>query len=360
MKKYVSFIVVILTLAMLVATSGCTSNQLTLSAQDYNQQGLSLANQGKYEDAIAAYTSAIYLNSQDAQFYVNRGTAYLNMKQYDLAIADFDKAIELDPNLAEAYAGRGCAYMNKGGAYRIFAIMNFNKVIELSKNADLTAYARQMLENLTQNPPLGGVIPLPPVIDYPPAPIMDNGTQQGNVNTTSAILGPWQGTFEVTNILTADTPYGESWQCESKGEFSFNMVKTGEYFIEPQGSGTIKGYFEGNFGGQTLDISDTANIEATFQVTGYKRNNMGRDLNDTYLYFDNASPRFVPITRSVRRRDGTIEIFQYGEIGVLPNFLNLTLESLEFKDGATITKDFFSRENNIEHTRVVVTIRKID
>ncbi len=181
MKKSVSFIVAILTLAMLVATSGCTSNKPNLSAQDYNQQGLSLATQGKYKDAVASYTRAIQLNSQEAQFYVNRGTAYLNMTEFDLAIADFDQAIKLDPNLAEAYAGRGYAYMNKGGVYLNLAIADFNIVLLKSKNADLINYAKQMLENLTKTPPFLAVIPLPPVIDTPPEPIINNGTQQGNV-----------------------------------------------------------------------------------------------------------------------------------------------------------------------------------
>lgn len=181
MKKSVSFIVAILTLAILVATSGCTSNKSNLSAQDYNQQGLSLATQGKYKDAVASYTRAIQLNSQEAQFYVNRGTAYLNMKEFDLAIADFDQAIKLDPNLAEAYAGRGYAYMNKGGVYLNLAIADFNSVLLKSKNADLINYAKQMLENLTKTPPFLAVIPLPPVIDTPPEPIIIDGTQKDNV-----------------------------------------------------------------------------------------------------------------------------------------------------------------------------------
>ncbi len=355
MKKYVLFTIIILTLAMLVATSGCTSNKPNLTAEDYNQQGLALANQGKYKEAIDEYTKAIKLNSQDAQFYVNRGTAYLNMKEFDLAIADFDQAIKLDPNLAEAYAGRGCAYMNKGGMYLNLAISDFNIVLLKSKDADLTAYARKMLENLTQNPPLGGVIPLPPVIDIPPEPIIDNGTQEGNVNTTSAILGPWQGTFEITDTLTASSPYAETWQYESKGEFSFNMVKKSEYFIEPQGSGTIKG----SYIALMPSIRIVGNFEATFQVIGYSRG-LGDISKDTYLSFTNFSPREGAGTRTFTPSGRPAEIRPEG-IPVLPDggttLVNTTLESLEFKDGATSTKEWVSRDNT-QTIHIVVTIRK--
>jgi Tfp pilus assembly protein PilF len=305
MKKSVSFILVILTVVMLLTSLSCSSNNTGLSAQDYNKQGLSLAEQGKYKDAVTAYTNAIKLDSKDAQFYLNRGKAYLNMKEFDLAIADFEQAIKLDPTLAEAYAGRGCAYMNKGELYLSLAILDFNKTIELSKNADLTAYAREMLANLAKNPPFLAVIPLPPVINIPPAPIINNEinneNQQGNVALGADITGNWEGTFEVVN--GDDDPTYCLEELTARGEFSFNMVVTqwghGDFGGEGTGSGTMTGtyhYLNYYDEGEIKGTEKRGNVEATFSVRVTFGHLSNGESDESYIYLKDFTPKEYVVT----------------------------------------------------------------
>jgi len=51
--------------------------------------------------AIADYTEAIRLNSNDAIAYNGRGNAHLKKKNYTLAISDWERALNLDPNLTK-------------------------------------------------------------------------------------------------------------------------------------------------------------------------------------------------------------------------------------------------------------------
>jgi hypothetical protein len=120
--------------------TGCGGQ--TLTAEDYNKHGLSLAGQGKYDSAVKEYTKAIKLAPQNADYYVNRGDAYYDMEEYDLAIADYTKAIELDPENASArlYSSRGVSYVLMG-KYNL-AIADFTKVIELDPNNGASYIAR--------------------------------------------------------------------------------------------------------------------------------------------------------------------------------------------------------------------------
>jgi len=59
---------------------------------------------------------------------------------------DFNKALELDPNLAQAYYNRGRAYQALGDREK--AIADFQKVLEISQDADLRQRAQQHLDEL--------------------------------------------------------------------------------------------------------------------------------------------------------------------------------------------------------------------
>jgi tetratricopeptide (TPR) repeat protein len=409
MKKRVLFTIIILTLAMLVATSGCTSNKPNLSAQDYNQQGLSLANQGNYKDAVTAYTKAIKLDSQDAQFYFNRGTTYLDMNQFDLAIADFDKAIQLDPNYAKAYNSRGNAYRDKeqydlaiadynkaieldpkdvdaysgrGGAYYLkmqydlaiadlseaitldpthafaylvrgwtydkkmqydlaiadyskvielapkyaqgyadratayyakgqkdLAIADFNKVLQLTTDADLIDHAKKMLENLAQNIPFLAVIPLPPVIETPPPPVINNENQQGNVTPGSDIAGNWEGTFE---YVEEEISYGfsggkDTRLATAKGEFSFNMVvDTHEQtlLLVQGGSGTMAGTYT-HHEAPSMPYSDS---HGTFE--GVKFSVGGQAWDYSTIYFQDFTPKSFLVTCIMHSYNGSTSSYE--------------------------------------------------
>jgi tetratricopeptide (TPR) repeat protein len=100
-------------------------------------KGVSSANKGENDLAIAYYNMAIVNNPKYAEAYINRGIAYHHKGQNDLAILDYNKAIEINPNYAEAYYNRGVVYDNKG-QYDL-AIRDYNKAIEINQK-DAEAY----------------------------------------------------------------------------------------------------------------------------------------------------------------------------------------------------------------------------
>ena len=69
----------------------------------YNQQGESFWEQGRVEEAIAAYKKAILWDSSYAKAYNNLGVVWLEQGQIDRAIAAWEKAISLEPLKAQTY-----------------------------------------------------------------------------------------------------------------------------------------------------------------------------------------------------------------------------------------------------------------
>jgi hypothetical protein len=109
---------------------------LTDTATNHLNQGVSLYESGKYEEAVAEYTKAIELDPKLAAAYYNRGLAYFKMKQYDSALADFNKTLELNPKSSTAWVGRGIS-LEGLGKYKE-ALEAYNKALELDPN-DQTA-----------------------------------------------------------------------------------------------------------------------------------------------------------------------------------------------------------------------------
>ena len=85
---------------------------LVISPDDtatYNNLGLALRYQERFEDAIRAYDRAIALDPSYRDAYTNRGVARADKGELQTAVADFTRAIELDPDFWFAYAQRGLA-----------------------------------------------------------------------------------------------------------------------------------------------------------------------------------------------------------------------------------------------------------
>jgi tetratricopeptide (TPR) repeat protein len=66
----------------------------------------------------------------------------------DPTIADFNKAIELAPNSADYYCNRGLAYYYNDQID--LAIVDFNRVMNISTDSELVASAKKMLDILQQ------------------------------------------------------------------------------------------------------------------------------------------------------------------------------------------------------------------
>lgn len=98
-------------------------------------KGLALDNQGKHDEAIAAYDKAIQLDPNYALIWINKGVALYNQGKYDKAVQALDKVIELDPYNAFAWRLKG----------------NVLKPLGKTSEAD-TAFAKaKELENIEPN-----------------------------------------------------------------------------------------------------------------------------------------------------------------------------------------------------------------
>ena len=82
----------------------------TNNVDAYNKRGIAYGDLGNYDRAIADHTQAIRLKPNSSVLFVNRGLCYELIDSYALAIADYTQAIKLNPNDPNIYRRRGAVY----------------------------------------------------------------------------------------------------------------------------------------------------------------------------------------------------------------------------------------------------------
>ena len=102
MRTIFSFLIIFIAL---ISVIGCGS-----TGTDYVNQGDSLLAQGKWNEAVSQYSSAIEADPENAALYHSRAQAYIYLEKYDEALSDLNKAMELQPDYAETYNTRGYLY----------------------------------------------------------------------------------------------------------------------------------------------------------------------------------------------------------------------------------------------------------
>jgi len=78
----------------------------------FNNLGVALREQEKYEAALIAYDNAISMSPKFAEAYNNKGVALLGLERVDEAIAAHQRALELKPDHASAYGNLGNAFQD--------------------------------------------------------------------------------------------------------------------------------------------------------------------------------------------------------------------------------------------------------
>jgi tetratricopeptide (TPR) repeat protein len=73
-----------------------------------------LLRQGRFDEAISAFTKLIEQEPKHYLYRLKRGRAYSGAKAFERAIADFNSVIEINPELAVTYAERGKLYFAMG------------------------------------------------------------------------------------------------------------------------------------------------------------------------------------------------------------------------------------------------------
>jgi tetratricopeptide (TPR) repeat protein/uncharacterized RDD family membrane protein YckC len=97
----------------------------------YNNRGIAYKEKGQFDQAISDYNKALEINPGYAPAYINRGVAYAEKQKYDEAIADYTEGIQINPRVAGAYLNRGLAYA-QGKDEHEEAISDFTKAIEIN------------------------------------------------------------------------------------------------------------------------------------------------------------------------------------------------------------------------------------
>jgi tetratricopeptide (TPR) repeat protein len=97
--------------------------------------GAELLKQGKTEEAIDNLKKAVQINPDYAEAHSNLGSIYLQQGNIDKAIYHSQTALRLDPQLAEAYNSLGIGLMHQGKIDA--AISQFQKAVQLKPDFTL-------------------------------------------------------------------------------------------------------------------------------------------------------------------------------------------------------------------------------
>lgn len=140
--------------------TGCNNNRTTVAsgALKLSSQGMSLIEEGKFDDAIMCFDSSIAEDVNNREAYRGKGIALFNQCKYSDAIEQFNKAIEISKNEFDDIrldAMKYCAKANYNlGLYKE-AIVLYSSIIDKSSDGIGEAYFRRgssyaMLQNENQ------------------------------------------------------------------------------------------------------------------------------------------------------------------------------------------------------------------
>ena len=113
----------------------CDRAVLPWAVKAYSNWGCILAQEGKFDEAMAVFQTGIAVAPDDAALYHNLGIVLLEVRKPQEAIARYRRAIELQPELAIARYNLGKAFQQLG--LHTFAGECFDRVI--SQNPDQVA-----------------------------------------------------------------------------------------------------------------------------------------------------------------------------------------------------------------------------
>jgi len=105
----------------------------------YFYKGETLNELRRYEEALTAYEQAIHLNPSEASSHKNKGIVLYNLQRYEEALTAFEQAIRLDPNDILTYFYKG-VILDKLQRHRE-ALAAFEQAVRLEpNNADYYYY----------------------------------------------------------------------------------------------------------------------------------------------------------------------------------------------------------------------------
>jgi len=101
-------------------------------ARAYNNLGFAYKNQGRIDEAIEHYETAIKLKLTGADVHNNLGNAYASKGMIDKAIEQYKIAVKIKPEFSEAHNNLGNAYATKGMIDE--AIKHYETALQIGPN----------------------------------------------------------------------------------------------------------------------------------------------------------------------------------------------------------------------------------
>ena len=139
-------------------------------ASALQQRASVYVSQQKFQEAIADYSEALKVKSNDPDIFERRAYAEMQLKDYDKALHDYNEAIKLSPEEAKYYQVRAFIYQTKGDFKA--AMADVDKILKLDPNNQDAQQRKRFLDaklhgTPTPEPMPSGPIPNPNV--RPPA-----------------------------------------------------------------------------------------------------------------------------------------------------------------------------------------------
>jgi tetratricopeptide (TPR) repeat protein len=101
-----------------------------MHAIQYYYRGLAFENNGDLQNAISDFSQVIKIKPNESRAFFARGDIYLSKENYELAVADFTQAIRINPKYADAYYNRGLAFQYVEDYKN--AISDFSQVVKIN------------------------------------------------------------------------------------------------------------------------------------------------------------------------------------------------------------------------------------
>lgn len=130
----------------IAAWDKCLAIKPDLSSAWHNR-GSALGQLNRLDEAISSFERAIEYNSQDFQAWNDKGIAVFRQQKLEEAIYCWDKTVELKPDFYQAWFNKGCLYENQGKYEQ--AKECYDQTLAIEPNFELALTRKQRLENPT-------------------------------------------------------------------------------------------------------------------------------------------------------------------------------------------------------------------
>ncbi len=130
-------------------------------ASALQQRAAVYVSQKKFQEAIADYSEALKVKSNDPDIFERRAYAEMQLKDYDKALHDYNEAIKLSPEEPKYYQVRALIHQTKGDFKS--AMADTDKTLKLDPNNQDAQQRKRFLEAKLHGPPTPEPMPSGPI-----------------------------------------------------------------------------------------------------------------------------------------------------------------------------------------------------